>query len=410
MMMNFSINTILSDENILQAIEFLKTKKNACGDDGIWLHDLEDYWNRNKSVLRATIKNEIYNPQMVHEKVILMPNGKHRKIALLSSIDRMLLRAILQVIQVPVEQEFSKYSFAYQQGKGVDSAVMSSAAYIQMGKEYVIEIDIKDFFDSIDHEYLLSKIKCLLADSALYNLLVKYIACRVETDCLIQTKTSGLLQGSSLSPLLSNLYLTELDNWMKMQGYMFARFADNINIYVLNLQEGYQILGEVISWLRIHRLEINKEKTGIFSVYSRKYLGYVFEKSGENILVKRYNSQKKKIFSNWRKNSVEHVGNDYYIVNNGILTKKDFTILFANEEQKVYIPAETSDTINIYSNIVIGLNFLETLHDKQLNLNIFNKYGTYIGSFYSVNQRNRMKCLMEQVDTYRDTRKRLSYA
>ena len=127
-MMNFSINTILSDENILQAIEFLKTKKNACGDDGIWLHDLEDYWNRNKSVLRATIKNEIYNPQMVHEKVILMPNGKHRKIALLSSIDRMLLRAILQVIQVPVEQEFSKYSFAYQQGKGVDSAVMSSAA------------------------------------------------------------------------------------------------------------------------------------------------------------------------------------------------------------------------------------------------------------------------------------------
>lgn len=232
----------------------------------------------------------------------------------------------------------------------------------------------------------------------------------MESDCCIQKKTCGLLQGSSLSPLLSNLYLTELDTWMEQQGYMFVRFADNINIYVSSLQEGYQVLEEIIPQLRTYHLEINKKKTGIFSVYSKKYLGYIFEKSGKDILVKRYNSKKKKIFSNWHKDSVEHVGDDYYIVNNGILTKKDFTILFANEEQKTYIPVETSDTINIYSNVEISLNFLEMLHAHQLNLNIFNQYGKYIGSFYTSNQKNRMKCLIEQVGIYQDSKKRLCYA
>lgn len=143
--MGFDMNKILSNENMTKAIEYLRTKRNACGDDGIWLHDLADYWKWNKDALKASIKNEIYEPQLIHEKVILMPNGKHRKISLFSSVDRMLLRAILQVIQIPLEQGFSKYSFAYQQGTGIDLAVACSAEYIKTGKEYVVEIDIKDF-------------------------------------------------------------------------------------------------------------------------------------------------------------------------------------------------------------------------------------------------------------------------
>lgn len=357
--MTLIINKILSDENITQAIEFLKTKKNACGDDGIWLHELEDYWKHNKDTLRASIKNEIYSPQLVHEKVILMPNGKHRKISLFSSVDRMLLRAILQVIQTPIEKKFSKNSHAFQQGKGIDSAVAGSAEYIKMGLEYVVEIDIEDFFENIHHLYLLSTIKSLVWDPILYNLLEKYINCYVESDCCIKKKKCGILQGSSLSPILSNLYLTELDNWMEKQGYMFVRFADNINIYVSSLQEGYFILDKVIPQLGIYGLGINRKKTGVFSVYSRKYLGYIFEKCGNGILVKRHTKRNKKIFSNWHKSSIEHIGHDYYIVNDGILTKKDFTILFANEAQKTYIPAETTDTINIYSNVEINLGFLE---------------------------------------------------
>lgn len=165
------------------------------------------------------------------------------------------------------------YSFAYQQGKGIDLAVACAAEYIRMGREYVVEIDIKDFFESIDHVCLLPQMECLFGESVLYNLLVKYVACSVESDCCIQKKTCGLLQGSSLSPLLSNLYLTDLDDWMEKRGYMFVRYADNINIYVSNLQEGYRILEEVVPQLRMYQLEINKEKAGIFSVYFSRDIG-----------------------------------------------------------------------------------------------------------------------------------------
>lgn len=407
--MCIDVNAILSDENIISAIEYLKTKKNVCGDDGVWLHDLDNYWNFNKAALRACIRNKEYIPQLVHEKVITMPNGKHRPICLFSSVDRMILRAVLQIIQIPIEKQFSGYSFAYQMGKGVEQAIRCSAEYIEKGYEYIVKIDIEDFFDNINHEILLNYLRIQIKDSILYELLEKYISCDIEKDCRLQKKTCGILQGSPISPLLSNLYLTELDKWMELQGYLFVRFADDINIYVSDLQKGYSILAEVENKMKEYHLEINREKSGIFSVYSKSYLGYKFEKIGSSVLVKRNRDRTKSVYSEWNKNAIEKIAHDYYIVNDGILTKKDFTLLFANEEKKQYIPLETTESINIYSNVEITPNFLESINQKDLNLNIFNRYGVYIGSFYAANQKNCMKCLIKQVEIYQNG-KRIEYA
>lgn len=150
-----TIEDVLSDENILVAISYLKTKKNACGDDGIWLYDLEQYWKLNGENIKKQVKDGTYHQQMVHEKIIVSSSGKHRKIYLFSSVDRMIQRAIVQVLQEPMEQCFSLYSFAYQTGKGIDDAVVCAAKYIESGKEYVVQIDIKDFFENISHEKLL---------------------------------------------------------------------------------------------------------------------------------------------------------------------------------------------------------------------------------------------------------------
>lgn len=288
-----SIDDILADKNINEAIEYLQSKKNSCGDDDVWLHDLEEYWKLNKENICAEIRNGNYKPQIVHEKIIVMANGKHRKISLMSSIDRLLLRAILQVLREPCDSLYSEYSFAYRCGKGTDEAVKCAANYIEQGREYVVEIDIKDFFDNISHAILLKLLKELIKDMSLYSLLEKYIVCMVEYDYQIQKKERGILQGSPLSPLLSNLYMNSFDCWL--------------------------------------------EKKGIFSVYARKYLGYRFEKAGTSVLVKRCTKKELTVFSKWHKNAIEKIEQDYYIVNDGILTKKDFTILFENEEKKVYI-------------------------------------------------------------------------
>lgn len=410
MEINITIDEILEEKNINIAIEHLKAKKNTCGDDGIWLHDLEKYWQFNKDALINEIKQKNYIPQIVHEKIIITANGKHRKIVLVSSVDRMLLRAIMQALQNPVELGFSKHSFAYQRNKGVTEAVRTAAEYIEIGYEYVVEIDLKDFFERINHSILLGILRNTIVDNELYILLERYIVCRVESDYQLLQKNTGILQGSSLSPLLSNLYLSEFDKWMENQEYIFTRFADNINVYVENLQKGYFILEQTKQKLLEYSLEVNKEKTGVFSVFSRRYLGYVFEKAGSSVVVKKYKPRKMHVFTKWHKAAIEKIEHDYYIVNDGILTKKDFTVLFENEEKKIYIPVETTDSINIYSDIEINANFLQMLNHRSLNLNVYDRFGVYVGSFYANNQKNRMKCLMKQVEIYQDDKKRLLYA
>jgi len=410
MVLTATMEEILKDENINTAIAYLKTKKNATGDDHVWLHELDQYWRLNKETISKSLLEKRYRPQVVHEKVITMANGKHRKIALMSSVDRLLLRAILQVIEEPCEKMFSSGSFAYQTGRGIDQAIRRAADYIESGRKYVVELDVKNFFDTIEHNRLLGQLKKLIGDERLYVLLEKYIVCTVESDYKLVQKNCGIIQGSPLSPLLSNLYLTEFDYWLEQQGYAFVRFADDINIYVTDLQEGTAVLSEVTKQLALYNLEVPEEKRGVYQACSRIYLGYIFEENGTSVIVKKYKPRERTVFSKWHKNAIEKMDHDYYIVNDGILTKRDFTILFENEEKKFYIPVETSDSINIYSNIELSANFIELLNHHHLNLNIFNQYGVYLGSFYANNQRNRMKCLVKQVEIYQDEKKHLDYA
>lgn len=410
MILEKNTDAIFSDEAIYEAISFLRSKKNACGDDGIWLRDLEDYWELNGEKIINEIRKGMYKPQIVHEKVIVRADGKHRSISLLSSVDRLLLRVLQQSLQEAFEKEFSQYSFAYQAEKGVIDAVKCAASYIQSGKEYVVELDIKDFFDNIDHERLVEILHQFIKDSKLFVLLEKYIRCTVESDFRMEKKKCGVLQGSSISPVLSNLYLHEFDCWMEQQKYAFVRFADDIRVYVPSMQEGSQVLDKVTRKLAEYKLEINNRKCGIYPAISRYYLGYYFEKRKNEILVKKFQKKQQYIYNKWNTNTLEKIGHEYHIINNGILSRRDYTLLFENPEKKIYIPVETTNAINIYSNVEISSNVLEVLCNKRLDLNIFNKYGVYQGSFYNANQRNRMKCLLKQVEIYQSNDKRLEYA
>lgn len=410
MILTKSIETIFSKQQVESAIEFLRTKRNACGDDGIWLHDLEDYWDLNGEKILNEIQRGRYKPQLIHEKVIVRADGKHRSISLLSSVDRLLLRVLQQNLQEAFEKDFSKYSFAYQSGKGVIDAVKCAAAYIQSGKEYVVEIDIKDFFDNIDQEILMEILYRFIKDEKLCILLEQFIKCQIEMDFRIEKKRRGILQGSSISPVLSNLYLNEFDCWMEQQKYTFVRFADDICVYVSSMQEGNQVLDKITRKLEEYKLEINSRKQGIYPAISRYYLGYCFEKRKNEILIKKSQKKQQYLYNKWNTNTLEKIGHNYHIINNGILSRRDYTLLFENPEKKIYIPVETTNAINIYSNVEISSNVLEVLSNKRLDLNIFNKYGVYQGSFYSVNQRNRMNCLLKQVEIYQNKDKRLEYA
>lgn len=196
---------------------------------------------------------------------------------------------------------------------------------------------------------------------------------------------------------------------MENQSYAFTRFADNINIYVNSISEGTKVLSTVEMKLAEYGLQLNSDKCGVYSAFSRKYLGFQFEKIGTSVFVKRIAKGKRNVFGNWHKNALQKIDHNFYIVNNGVLTKKDFTILFDNEEKKTHIPVETADAINIYSNVIFSSNFIETLNKYSLSLNVYNKYGVYVGGFWAANQKNRMKSLVQQVKFYSGD-ERLGYA
>ena len=244
--------------NVQKAIIDLQTKKNACGDDGVWLYDLEEFWNNNGQRIVRQIEEKKYIPQIVHEKIIVSANGKRRKIALMSSVDRMIQRAILQAVKDEVETAFSKYSFAYRNEMGTESAAKCAAEYIESGKEYVVELDVKDFFDEIDHSLLLKILDNIVVDKNLYFLLEQYIVCRVESDYKLEQKHRGIVQGAPISPILSNIYLTEMDHWLEKQAYAFVRFADNINIYVDSIEEGAEVINILEAKLAEYKLNLNK--------------------------------------------------------------------------------------------------------------------------------------------------------
>ena len=404
------LKAIFSDNNIREAIEHLKTKKNVCDDEGIWLHSLDEYWKWNGCAIVELIKNNAYQPKLVHNKLIITGQGKHRIISMISSVDRLIVRAIHQVLQNELDSCFSNYSYAYREDKGVDAAIEKVSEYIGTGKEYVVEVDIKDFFDNIRQDKLINDVTKFIDDIALVNLLCKYISCDIEYDFEISRKNIGILQGNALSSLLSNIYMIEFDKWAESKGYSFVRFADNINIYIENMQDGYNILDEVIHKLNEMVLPVNETKKGVFNVFARRYLGYEFEKTESSILVKKKKRSNKFVYSHWHKSSLEKVNNDYFIVNDGILTKKDFSLLFENADKKVNIPVEVTDSINIYSDVVLNSTFLKMISQRNINVNIFDEYGRYQGSFYTNKQRNKMKMLVEQVKIYSDDKLRLDYA
>ena len=403
------IEEIFMPANIAQAVEHLQKKNNSCGDDGVRLHEIEEYWKNNGDTIIEQINKCSYHPRLIHEKIIVTPNGKHRKIAMLSSIDRLIQRIILQAICEEVETEFSDCSFAYQNNKGIDKAIECATDYKKLGMTIVVEIDIQDFFDNINHTILLAILDKSINDKRLFALIKGYIKCNIESDYKLTVKERGILQGGTLSPMLSNIYLNEFDKWLEKQKYNFVRFSDNINIYVDNFEYGYRILENVRYKLLDYDLKCN-EKSGVYSAFDRKYLGYVFESENGVILTKRFKNEKKFVYSKWHKDALERVGKDYHIVNDGILTRKDFSVLFEKDDGKINIPVEVADSINIYSNVELTSGFLEMLSHNRFNLNVFDKYGDYVGSFYAKNQRNQMRGLLKQSQIYNDEKLRMEYA
>ena len=127
-------------------------------------------------------------------------------------------------------------------------------------------------------------------------------------------------------------------------------------------------------------LECNKGKCGVYPAISRRFLGYEFYRkpNDKKVYIRKYQYTNETYYRKWNTSAIQKVDRHYHLINDGILTKKDFTLLFENEEGKYYLPVETCGSINVYSQVTFGSSFFEYAKKKHLIVNIFGKYGKYV--------------------------------
>lgn len=407
----FSVDELLSKRNQRDALAHFKTKRDGCDSNGMRVSELEEYWKLNQERIRKEIVEEVFCPGVITNKEIVNGKGKKRIISSLTIPDRFITRLLAQKLKRYLEPGFMKNSFAYQEGKGILDAVMLAKQYIEQGNKFVVEIDLKDFFDIIPLIDLYVLLEKRINDRAVLGLLYKYLFCKIVEDNKIVDKKQGLVQGNSISPILSNLYLNEFDGYMESQGMKWFRYADNIYIYIDKMQTAEMYFEELTDLLCTkYKLQINSHKSGIYNAIERQILGYEFYLKNGGVEVRKHSYKKLETFHNWHKSVIQQVNHEYHLVQDGVLNKKDYALLFENDKEKHHIPVEVIDNLNIYGDVTISTSVLKTLTEKNIRLSVVNKYGDLLGYFIPDGYVKDSKTMLKQSLLYENLEKRLSIA
>ena len=372
--------------------------------------EFQKYYENNKQIIRQEIENNKYQPENIILKEIINYRGKRRSVSILNIKDKFISKLLLEVLEKYIAPNFSENSFAYQKGKGTTQAILKIKKLVEEGNEIVGKIDIKDYFDTINHEKLLKMMQDVKIERRVIELINKFIKCKVDYQYSTYTKTQGIIQGSPLSAILSNIYLDSFDKELDKLNIKYIRYCDDINIFGKDKKEVYSTIKFIEKRLKEqYLLNINHNKTEITNVFYTKFLGYKLIKNKFGVEIVKI-SKEVQYTNRWRTNSLEKINNEYHIINEGILSQSDYTILFENKNKKVYIPIEATKILNIYSNIIINSNFFNLMNSKNIIVNLFDKHNRYIGKFIPNNTRKSCLLLLKQVEIYNDYNKRMNMA
>lgn len=373
--------------------------------------NFKEYYELNKQNIRKKIINDEYIPEIVKLQEIANYKGKRRLVAKLDIKDKFLTRAITQILEKYINTQLSEKSFAYKKGKGTIDEIKMIKKYVEDGNTIVCQIDIKDYFNNINHNKLLNELKKYNIENIVIKLIEKYLKCEIEHELVTSIKNKGILQGNPISPVLSNIYLDTLDKKLENQQIKFVRYCDDINIFGKTRQEVIDKKQMIERELKEnYYLELNNNKTNISSVFKTSFLGYTLIKEKNNIEILKKERTRLKYYNFWKQSSLKQENNEYHIINDGILNQKDYSILFENKDKKVYIPIENAKSLNIYSNVILNTNFFNIMNNKNIIVNIFDKNSRYIGKFVPQNTRKSSITVLKQVEIYNNPQKRLEMA
>jgi RNA-directed DNA polymerase len=261
--------------NLKLAYQRVVTNKGAPGVDDVSVSEFKDWLKKHWPSVKIALLEGRYLPRPVRRVDIPKPSGGMRMLGVPTVIDRLIQQALHQVLQPLFEPTFSEGSFGFRPGRGAHQAVRKAQGYMREGKRWVVDIDLEKFFDRVNHDVLMARVARQVSDARVLKLIRRFLEAGMMSDGLVEQRTEGTPQGGPLSPLLSNILLSDLDRELERRQLAFCRYADDCNIYVRSRVAGNRVMNGIRTFLEdALKLRVNPEKSAVARPWERKFLGF----------------------------------------------------------------------------------------------------------------------------------------
>lgn len=271
------IEKVLNRKNLYKAYRKVVQNKGSAGVDGMKVTELISFLESNRDRIATSILNHTYVPSPIKGVEIPKSNGKTRLLGVPTVVDRWLQQAVSQVLMTKYELTFEEHSYGFRPEKNIHKAVTQALKNINDGHQDIVDIDLKGFFDEVDHSILLQLIYQRVKCPTTLRLIRKWLRAPIQINRKLHKRRKGVPQGSPISPLLSNILLDLLDKELDRRNLKYVRYADDFSIYTKSKKEARKVGNEIYLFLRDKlRLPINREKSGIRRPSDFELLGHAF--------------------------------------------------------------------------------------------------------------------------------------
>lgn len=269
------LEEILSRENLNAAYLAVYRNKGAAGVDGVTINELKEHLKTHKEEILSEIRARKYTPQPVLRVEIPKENGKKRKLGIPTVVDRVVQQAIAQVLSPIYEKQFSNSSYGFRPKRSCEMAVVRSLEIMNDGYDWIVDIDLERFFDTVHHDRLMNIISRTVSDGDVISLIRKFLVSGVMVGGRREESRVGTPQGGNLSPLLSNIMLNELDKELESRGLHFVRYADDCNIFLKSEKAANRVMESITKFIEKKLgLIVNAEKSKVCRPKQLKFLGF----------------------------------------------------------------------------------------------------------------------------------------
>ena len=276
------MESVVSRPNMQRAYDRVLRNEGAAGVDGLGVSGLGDLLRQHWPTIKAKLLEGTYQPQPVRQVSIPKPNGGERQLGIPTVLDRLIQQALQQCLSPLFEPTFSEASYGFRPGRSAQQAVQRAQSHVQDGYGWVVDVDLEKFFDHVNHDLLMDRVRREVSDPRVLKLIRKYLKVGLMMDGLLSPRREGTPQGGPLSPLLSNILLTDLDRELERRHHRFVRYADDVVIYVKSERAGERVLGSVQTFVESKlKLKVNAKKSAVSRPSKRTFLGYTITTRGE---------------------------------------------------------------------------------------------------------------------------------